>query len=444
MKTLLKLPLSKRWNIVLLIVALLIILDAARTNVFSTDDDFVHAYNAARALLTGADLYFADSRVYIYPPFYAFFLTPLAHLSENTAHIIWILVNILLTASILWLGLRVLATAFKLNLTGWQTAGASSLAVLLTQDNIFQEFFFCQNDLLILFGFTLALYWLQRYPKIAGIVLGLMANIKYQTLVLLPLLILRARWRVIIGLAIGLAAAALLPALMVGWSQNLGYLKFALHGLINMVGATPVSRTDMAKVPSLLWIANVSITSGLGRIFNSYGLTINDALLVVGILMGLLLVLLWKIFYQHNIPFFWRTPYRLGHSNQETAIINLEWWISVVVMLIFSPECTRRHLVLVLCFNLLPVVMLLFPQPGVKRWPIITAIILAQVGQLRFGFGFPFGDFVGLPGWGYLLSLLLITYSAISYYRVVYGYPQSLIKKFPYRSAPTITDGTVD
>ena len=85
--------------------------------------------------------------------------------------------------------------------------------------------------------------------------------------------------------------------------------------------------------------------------------------------------------------------------------------------------------------------MLLCPQPGVKRWPIIMAIVVAQVCQLRFGFGFPYGDYIGLPGWGYLLSMLLITYSTISYYHAIYSYP---LKQHPPRFAATTTAGMAD
>lgn len=437
MKTIIKLPLSKRWNIGLWIAAMIVVLDAARANLFTIKDDFDVTYNAAHALLIGGDPYLVNGYSYIYPPFFAFLMMPLTLLPERAAHTLLIFINIILIGLNLWLALKVLASAFKLKLNRWQAIGVCSLAVLLTQDNIFQEFNYCQNDLMVLFGMTLALYWLQRYPEIAGVILGLVANIKYQTLVFFPLLIFRARWRVLAGLAAGLTVAGLLPAVLIGWGRNLQELKFALQGVMNVVGVAAVSRTDVARVPSILWKGNVSITSGLGRIFNHFGLTISDTLFVIAMLMGLVFIVLWKIFRRHHIPFLWRTPQRLGNDHQENAIISLEWWVAVLVMIVFSPECTRRHLVLALCFNLLPAIMLLFPQPGLKRWPIVLAIISAQIGQLRFGlWGVPTGDIIGLPGWGYLFSLLLVAYSTMDYYLTIYNHKPSLTQ-YPHRFVAT-------
>ena len=301
------------------------------------------------------------------------------------------------------------------------------MAVLLTHDPIFREFDQCQNDLLILFGFTLSLYWSLRYPETAGIILGCIANIKYQALIFIPLLILRAYWRMLIGLVVGLIAAALLPAVMIGWERNLEYLLFAWHGIVNMVSTASENGTDIAaRMPSILWGYNISITSGLARIFYSYGQTVVDALCVAAILMGSLLIILAKIFSQYDIPFFWRSPQGGGDFKNQTAIANLEWWSLVLVMLIFSPQCSMRHLVLLLNYNLLIAVMLLFPRPGIKRWSLILAPLFIQIGQFRFGFGFSFGDFVGLPSWGYLLSLPIV-------------FNHTLLTLHSYQPVPTTT-----
>ena len=140
--------------------------------------------------------------------------------------------------------------------------------MLLTQDQIHWELVWNENDLLILAGFALALYWLDKKPFIAGASLGLTATIKYQGLCFLPFLIFRARWRVVMGLIAGTAAGAFLPALMIGWDRNLQYLMIALRGIANMTRLTHSPLDYAAHVPSVTWGANISVSSSMLRIFH--------------------------------------------------------------------------------------------------------------------------------------------------------------------------------
>ena len=57
-------------------------------------NDFVNIYQAAQALISGKHLYMSVGG-YIYPPFFAFMITPLAaHLSEKWVCTLWQGVNI--------------------------------------------------------------------------------------------------------------------------------------------------------------------------------------------------------------------------------------------------------------------------------------------------------------------------------------------------------------
>ena len=416
------------WNFLLITVALSATLYKFYANIYrgffeNRIYDFYGSWLAAQALLRGTDLYKSGDGGYIYPPFYAFLITPLAHLPEKFAHIIWLSISLSLIPIVLILGFRVAASGFQLNVSRWQAAGACALAVLLSQDQIRLEFIENQNDLLILAGFALALYWLDRKPYLAGVSLGLTATIKYQGLLFLPFLILRGRWRVIMGLMAGVATAAFLPALMIGWDRNLAYLKIALLGITNMTGLTHLPVDQAARLPALTWGFNVSISSGMMRIFRDLGWQQSTAwFLLMGIAIFVILLMRW-MFQRQGIAFFWRTPQTFRNPQQEKMIVNLEWCALLILMLAFT-QGTRRHFILLLNVNLLAAVMLLFPRPQVKRWPLLVGILIAQFGEMQFILPPAFKHFsmyAGLPGWGFLIFLPILINTGLAYYRDIYG-----------------------
>lgn len=395
--------------------------------------DFPHFYAAARALIVGDPLYASGTGGYIYPPFFAFLITPLAHFSEKTACMLWQGVNLCLIVLIFILGFRVLASGLQLKLNRWQALGACALALILSYHELWWEFKWAQTDLFILAGFALSLYWLDRKPYLAGACLGVIANVKYQSLLFLPFLLLRARWRAILGLLVGGVAAALLPALMIGWQRNLEYLTIALRGIINMPGPQHLSRDYAARVPDMLWGGNISITSGMARIFVDHGLSKSAALIVVFAIACVMFFILWSLFRRYNIPFLWRTPRTLNNPQQEKLIITLEWSAILLIMLIFSPQCNIRHLILILNVNLLAVLMLLYPRPNVKRWPILTGILIFQFGKLfddliAHPLHLPWSYFGG-PCWTLLIFLPLIISTGLAYCRDLY--PESLSIQSP-------------
>jgi hypothetical protein len=413
-------PLQRSWNILLVIASVLVIVIAVYRSVKGNNDFYIF-YHAAQSLLQGIPLYQEQDINYVYPPFFASVLIPLTYFSPFVAHFIALCINVLLIVLILILGFRVLAVRLQLKFNLWQAAGACALALLLSQDLILREFKECQNDLLILAGFTLCLYWLDRKPLVAGAILGFIIDIKYQALLFIPFLLLRARWRAALGLVVGMIAGLLMPALLIGWNLNINYLGFALRGLVNIIEPTD-THTFAAHIPSIFWYGNVSICNGLARVFHIHGWPIEAALIIIVALAGVVFLWLWNQFQKSGIPFIWRPPHSLGDPQKEQTIINLEWAILLTCFLIFSPQCTRRHLILLLNVHLLAVVMLLFPRPGVKRWPVIVALLIAQLGQFRWGLvhGWPDGDTLGLPGWGFLIFLLLIVRANLAYYKNIY------------------------
>lgn len=403
--------------------------------------DFIQFYRAAKDMVMGHDIY---THGYIYPPFFAFMLTPLAHLSEEFASILWTVVNFSLLILIVVLGFRILTSVFKLTFNRWSAIGVCSLALLLTSYELFMEFHECQSDLLILAGIVLGLYWVDRKPFIAGICLGVVASIKYQSIVFLPLLIFRARWLAVAGLMAGAVGAALLPALFIGWNRNLEYLLIAIRGIANSASPAADWVGQAANVPSILWEKNISISAGLTRIFIDYGLSKQDLYLFLLVITAAIFFSLWWMFRQKNIPFLWRRPCALGDPQQEKFIFNLEWSAVLVGMLILSPQCAVRHLILLLNVNLLAAVMLLFPRPNLQRWPVLMGVLIFQLGLLL---PIPLKQMeawrhVGGLSWCILIFLFAIVSSGLAYYRDLYGTrPQRLLLKPDLPPNPLSLDG---
>ncbi|MBS0351745.1 MAG: DUF2029 domain-containing protein [Proteobacteria bacterium] len=390
--------------------------------------DFYNSYQAARALYFGNDPYQSGSGWYIYPPFYAFLLLPLAPYSETFAHLFWLGVNLLLILLIIIWGLRVLTSIFQLTLNCWQAAGACALAILLSQDQIHQVFIQGQNDFLCLAGMALSFYWMERKPFSSGIGLGLAAAIKYQGIFFLPFLLFRARWRVALAMVMTMVTCELLPALIAGWGRNLNYLRFAFKGMANMGNGSGLANDQAARVPNVLWSGNISITSGLGRIFQAHHWSANSWLMVmILITLSVFLALRW-MFQRQNIPFLYRTPRTLGNVHKEKMIFYLECCVLLLCMLILSPQCTRRHLALLLNVNLLASVMLLCPFSQIKRWPVLITILISQLALVRPPIPslYFYVDYIGLPCWGYLFFLFVIIGQGLVYYRrTYYGAEQS-------------------
>lgn len=378
--------------------------------------DFKHFYYAAQALVTHHDLYSSGTGGYIYPPFFAFLISPLIFFSYPTAALIWLIINLSLIFATLWWGFQTLAKCFNLTFTISQAIGACSLAILFTYDPLRWELLLGQSDTVILAGFALALYLIARYPFMAGIILGATVNIKYLALGFLPFFLLRARFKTVWGLLTGSVGFALLPAVLTGWQTNLANLAIAFRGLAFMAnpGANKLSVAYAARVPSIDWHLNITITSGLFRVLTHWGLN-NTAILfsIIGFIL-VVLAIFARDFINHGIPFIWRTPQTLANPPKESQIFTLEWHILFISILIFSPQNTTRHLFLLMSVHLFAAVLLLFPKDGVKTVPLLISLLIMQVGMgMHVG---TLWQYWGGACWSILPFLIVFTHTALNYH----------------------------
>ncbi len=149
--------------------------------------DFTYFYGAAKAMLAGGDIYGATQGRYLYPPFFAFVLQPLAFLRETSAAVVWAALNACFFAA---------AAAITSIETSRAWLGKSrdsivalvpgAVALLLFGEKIHGNFTLGQSDALMLLGFAAVLRWMNARPLLSCVVVGASANIFYIILIFVP------------------------------------------------------------------------------------------------------------------------------------------------------------------------------------------------------------------------------------------------------------------
>ncbi len=386
--------------------------------------DFVHFYHAAQAILNNQNIYASGTGGYIYPPFFAFLISPLAKLSLPMACGLWQWVNLILLLTVLYFCLRSLTKLFQVQASLWQLLSVCALALLFSYQELVHEFRWNQTDLLILTGITLGFYWLKDKPVLAGLCLGIIANIKYQPLFFLPFLLLRGRWRNSLGFCLGLALTTLAPVILLGWELNGLYLITAAKGMAHPPGAAPSPDLSSAHMPTIMWVRNITVTNGLLRIFQAHHWPLIWTLIPIAFLGLALILVIWVIYRKHHIPLFWRFPWQLQNANLENAIIHVEYLTLLASIFIFSPQGLVRHLLLLLPLNIFAALVLLLPRSRLTRWPMFVGILIIQLGKL-YGAISPITAenwrFIGGPGWTLLSFIPFFCYNGLLYAIYLYG-----------------------
>lgn len=180
-----------------------------------TGNDFPHYLEAAKALLDGRSPYTPGSGLegYVYLPFFALVLAPLAALPETAALWMWYLANVALTAGCFAILRSLLARVFGDRYAAW--AVAVSLAV-------HARFFLGNYDvgqanilLLFLLLWSVRLAALDKRFWWSGWPLGMAAVIKPHALVVLVPFLIRRRWGMTAGVFSAIVAAGIVVPLIV-------------------------------------------------------------------------------------------------------------------------------------------------------------------------------------------------------------------------------------
>jgi len=330
----------------LFFVLAVLALAAANLYLSSRVGDWDHFYYAARAVAEGENPFESNRRGYIYPATLAFLLQPLATLPFEVAGALWVVGMAALVAATVWLGYGVLAalTADRL-LAAWVTCGV----FLLIVEKMYSTLKNAQTDAIILFALVASLAWVRRYPTAAGLAVAFAAAIKYHAFLLLFVFLIRRDFKAAAATVIGFAALLLLPALGVGWDENLRWIAQGLGGLVAMVQDVPMDRSGAAPlaaaaVAPISWERSVSLPSAFSRLAEIVpGLPPLLAAAGLAAVCGYCVGFVINAYRRVGLSPFW-SPTSMRRPEPELRLI--DWSLVVVIILVFSPQTTGRHYML--------------------------------------------------------------------------------------------------
>ena len=363
-------------------------------------------YYAALAVRNGTSI-LAASKDYIYPPLMAWAFQPLTYLPVGTAYRVWLMLSLLLTSSSMFIGVRAFTRAMGAQPQWRAGITAIAFAFLLSLGEAKTAWSVAQCDGLVLDAFAFAFALLTRSPVLAGLTIALGANIKYQTLILVPYLLWRRHFKVVAGTGFGMIIFGLMPMLSLGWQGNRDAWTSALGGLGRFIG---LHSNQAADVHSLDWGSSISITSAIARCvrdLNGSPVLLAALLLLVLTAVATAIVCIYK---RYQLPL----KGALDHGVQHTAIlVAVEWCIVLAALLAFGPQTTRRHLFVLMLFHLFIAVWLLAPSMITRGRSLFISSLIAFQLALRLppsaAWCQPASDawkYIGGPSW-LLIALCL-------------------------------------
>lgn len=341
--------------------------------------DWDFFYFAAEALVQGTDLYESgETAGYIYPPFLAFVLMPLVALGFQASAQVWFVVMVLATAWGVWVaGREALSrlTPARSVSEAWKEVGATvALAGVFSLNVARREFEHTQTDWVTVLAFTLSLVWMERRPVLAGIFLGAAANIKYHTLIVVPYLIVRGRYRMAASTLGSTIVFALLPGAVIGWGLNLDYLRRAFGGLAQFAG---VESEDRANVWGLTHLDSISGTSALGRLAEGMGSQGRSLTVVlVALAASACLGVAWWMYRRHGRALFAR-PVRDAATRGLGLVVMTEWTGLIVATLVFSPQTLKRHMFLLVPVYAIAAAMLVRARK--TPWVLLAGLAVSML-----------------------------------------------------------------
>lgn len=246
----------------LVVIALSSAKQLRRTGTRGDVEIYVHG---ARLAVAGEDLYRTPeprgNQPYLYLPLFAFLAVPLTLVPFPAAAVVWCAVN----AALAWW----IVVAFFRAMTGrsffslpprarWIVGG---FTILLTLRALLYHLDLGQANLVVM---AVAVYGLTTLPRgrqaAAGVPFGLAATLKTIVLPLWIPFLAQLRMRVVLGIAAGVAAGLLLPAVFVGFERNAGYIAYWVTDVI-------LSADDLRHTPHWPLSFNYSLAAQLYRFF---------------------------------------------------------------------------------------------------------------------------------------------------------------------------------
>jgi len=263
--------------------------------------------------------------------------------------------------------------------------------------------------------FTLALSWSDRRPILAGAALGLAFNIKYMPITLLPYLLLRRRWRMAGAFVASIAFFALIPALSMGWTANLGALATAYGGVAKLL-SLPIHRITLAHLVPMDDIRSISLPSGIARLTGWP----DGSALAASATLGLLFMALAAHAYERaGLPILRWPAATKQASTPLSTLFAVEYVTIILLTLIFSPFANTAHLYLLVLINAAAAAWLISLPPGSNRWPLVVGMAAMYIGITwppggdRFRAAETAAKWISVPAWCMLLNGAMLLGTAV-------------------------------
>jgi hypothetical protein len=339
-------------------------------------------YFAGKAAASGQDIYQSrppgDQKFeYVYPPFFAAAMIPLTYLKIEVAARLWLGLSIAIVFLTLGLASMRILKSYSIHPSNSTVFGVAALALLMGLGEVKTELATGQTDTLVLLSFVAALCLLEQSPILAGMALGLGANIKYQTLIAIPYLLIRRQWKAAISACASTAFFALLPSLVFGFSRNAQYLLRALGGLGRFAN---ISSVHAASTVPLTWIRSVSITSAVGRMLEIAGHDPGHAVALSAVLALLILAGTYLLYKKNRLSLFGPTVRDRAAGLLPSNLTSVEWAGLAVAWLIFGPEVSRRHMYALLLLDVIAAVLIFAPSSREWRTRLLIGAAVFQLG----------------------------------------------------------------
>lgn len=350
-----------------------------------TLDDFDVVYTGARAIAAREDINVASGRMYIYSPFLAFVFQPLGLLPERIAAIAWVILIAIIILAATIIASREITETWLFSSSSDQDRAPSSIisaiALLLSFTKIRSEFILGQTDCLILLGLALILYCLDRRPQLAALAVGVTANFKYLALIFVPYFVIKRNYRAASASIAWFAFFFLLPALEVGARLISDYMINAVAVLAKVIGGHSFARGALGDhapvVNSIAWTNSISISSMIFRLTRSLQISDAIAAIVIALLLIAIVATLARIGRRYDVDIF--RPAAIRPQNACAQTNSIEWVTLSVLALIFGPQTTARHMIMLTLVYIMGLALVFIEQRRVPRILLIGSMIATAV-----------------------------------------------------------------
>jgi hypothetical protein len=170
---------------------------------------------------------------YVYPPLFAMLFIPFTFIPINIVVVLWCVLNVLLIGWCMKTFYELINGTSFFEIPAQTRWAVCSFALLPTARFIFNHLSFGQSNIVMLALAVLGLaYWARNRQVTGGVAIGFSIVTKVISLPLAIWFAAKGNVRVTMGIALGLLAGLLLPALLLGFGKNLEFLDYWVRHIV--------------------------------------------------------------------------------------------------------------------------------------------------------------------------------------------------------------------